>query len=154
MYSSISCDGATHVLSTLLRTVCPTYSIYSSSCCDLTFLRSYAVGHRITVYVFPEFFETNRKDHSWGHLSRFCGTRVPTHTHPSTFSHHHPPPAATIDGPPEGFPGQEYQVDRDRRYDVSSCRRAYERKECGDYGSRGLRLIEKVTYRTWSRFVF
>ena len=54
--------------------------------------------------------------------------------------------AATTDGPPEAFPGQEYQVDRDRRYDdVSSCRRAYEQKECGDYGSPGLRLIEGVT---------
>ena len=31
MYSSSSCDGATHVLSTLLRTVCPTYSVYSST---------------------------------------------------------------------------------------------------------------------------
>ena len=48
--SSSSCDGATHVLSTLLRTVCTTCSIfYSSSCCSLTFLRSYAVGHRITI---------------------------------------------------------------------------------------------------------
>ena len=28
MYSSSSCDGATHVLSTLLHTVRPTYSIY------------------------------------------------------------------------------------------------------------------------------
>ena len=31
MYSSSRCDEAMHVLSTLLRTVCPTYSIYSSS---------------------------------------------------------------------------------------------------------------------------
>ena len=55
------------------------------------------------------------------------------------------PIAATTDGPPEGFPGQEYQVNRGRRYDdESSCRRAYEQKECGDYGSRVLRLIEKV----------
>ena len=53
--NSSSCDGVALALSTLLRTVCPTYSIYSSSCCDLTFLRSYAVGHRITVYVLPEF---------------------------------------------------------------------------------------------------
>ena len=55
------------------------------------------------------------------------------------------PIAATTDGPPEGFPGQEYQVDRDRRCDdVSSCRRAYEQKECGDYGSRVLGFIEEV----------
>ena len=54
--------------------------------------------------------------------------------------------AATTDAPPEAFPGQEYHVDRDRRYDdVSTCRRAYEQKECGDYGSRVLRLIEEIT---------
>ena len=58
MYSSnsSSCDGATHVLlSALLRTVCATYSIYSRSYCDLTFLGSYAVGHRINVRIHPEF---------------------------------------------------------------------------------------------------
>ena len=44
----------------------------------------------------------------------------------------------------EAFPGQDYQVDRDRRYDdVSICRRAYEQKECGDNGCRGLRLLEE-----------
>ena len=56
--------------------------------------------------------------------------------------------AATTDGPPQGFPSQEYQVDRDRRYDdVSSCRRAYEKKECGDNGCRGPRLLEEAISR-------
>ena len=76
-----------------------------------------------------------------GNYTAFCRTRIPTHP---------PPPApsritilhllaATTDGLPEGFPGQEYQVDRDRRYDdVSSCRRAHEQNECGDNGCRGL----------------
>ena len=60
-----------------------------------------------------------------GNYPAFCGTRVPTHTHtpaPSRITTLHLL-AATTDGPPEGFPGQEYQVDRDRRYDdVSSWR--------------------------------
>ena len=56
--------------------------------------------------------------------------------------------AATTDGPREAFPGQEYQVDRDRRYDdVSSCRRAYEQKESGDDGCPGLQILEEATSR-------
>ena len=56
--------------------------------------------------------------------------------------------AATTDGPLKGSPAKNTKSTRDRRYDdVSSCRRAYEQKECGDNGCRGLRLIEEVTSR-------
>ena len=72
---------------------------------------------------------------------------TPPHAAPSRFTILHLV-AATTDGPPEAFPGQEYQVDRDRRYDdVSSCRRAYEQKQRGDNGCRGLRLLGEVTSR-------
>ena len=125
----------------MLRTVCPTYSVYSSSCCVLTFLRSYAVGHRITVCTY----------HGCRQLSRILWDPRPySHTHtpaPSRITTLHLL-AATTDGPPEGFPGQEYQVDRDRRYhDVPSCRRADKQKECGGNGCRGLQLLEEVTSR-------
>ena len=98
--------------------------------------------------VLPEFLQT-KQYHSCRQLSRFLWDPHPTP--------HTPPPAtsritvlhllaATTDGPPEAFPGQEYQVDRARRYDdVSSCRRAYEQKECDDNGCRGLRVLEEVT---------
>ena len=86
-----------------------------------------------------------------GNYPAFCGTHFPApHTSPpapsrSTTLHLL---AATTDGPPQAFPGQEYEVDRDRRYDdVSRCRRAYQQKKCGDDGCPGLRLLEEVTSR-------
>ena len=43
-------------------------------------------------------------------------------------------------------PAKNTKSTKDRRYDdVSSCRRAYEQKECGDNGCRGLRVLEEVT---------
>ena len=85
-----------------------------------------------------------------GNYTAFCGTRIPTRTPspaPSRITILHLL-AATSDGPPEWFPGQECQVDRDRRYDdVSSCRRAYEQNECGDTACRGLQLLGEVTSR-------
>ena len=96
--SSSSCDGATHVLlSTLLRTVCITYNIYSSSCCGPTFLRNYAVGHRITVCTVysQSFYKQTEQCHSFRQISRFSCDPHPYTSHfpPSTFPHHHPPPA-------------------------------------------------------------
>ena len=194
MYSSSSCDGATHVLSTLLRTVCPlrtastaaaqratyecTYVIYSRTCdictaaavvpavmellrmhcqrCYVRYVLRTAVPTAAAAVVLPfyaaalwviaspaAYSQRFYKQYSCsiivaGNYPAFCGTHnIPIHlTLPP------PPPsritilhllAATTDGPSEAFHGQEYQVDRDRRYDgVSSCRRAYEPKECGD----------------------
>ena len=120
-YSSSSCDGATHVLSTLLRTVCTTYSIYSSSC-GLIFLRIYSVDHRVTVYSQGYSWLQNNSIIVAGNYPAFVG-----HQHMS--APHTPPPVPsritilhlTTDGPDEAFPGQEDEVDRDRRYDdVSS----------------------------------
>ena len=76
--SNSSCDRATHVLSTSLRTVCTTYSIYSGSG-GLSFLHSYDVGHRITARVF-----FNRQDSIIvaGIYPAFCGAHIPTLTLP------------------------------------------------------------------------
>ena len=96
-------------------------------------------------YTYSQRFykQTEQQHHGCQQLSRFLWDLHP-HTHtpaPSRITILHLLAAAS-DGPPEWFHGQEYQVDRDRRYvDVLSCRRAYEQKECGDYGNRGLRLI-------------
>ena len=154
-----SSNGATHmyVLSTLLRTVCTTYSIYSSSFCGLNLssqLRCGSSQHRIL----PEFFyKQTKQNQSCRQLSRFLWVPHPyTHTPspaPSRITILHLL-AATTDGPPEAFPGQEYQVDRDRRYDdVSSCRRTYGQKECGDNGCRG-RYDFSRKFSTRNRLVF
>ena len=46
--------------------------------------------------------------------------------------------------PRKRSPAKNTKSTKDRRYDdVSSCRRAYEQKECGDNGCRGLRLLEE-----------
>ena len=90
------------------------------------------------------------------HYPAFCGIHIPPNISPPATSRitilHLL--AATTDGPPEAFPGQQYKVDKDRRYDdVSSCRRAYEQKEYGDNGCLGLRLrFEEVISRAvvWS----
>ena len=94
--SNSSSDGAGHELSTLLRTVCTTHSIYSSSCCGLTFLSSYAVGHRIILsYSTPEVFMNKQNSNIIiaGNHPGFGETRISllTHTPTSTFSHYvHP----------------------------------------------------------------
>ena len=46
MYSSGSCDGATHVLLTLLRTVCPTYIIYYRAAQRELHIRVCSLQHR------------------------------------------------------------------------------------------------------------
>ena len=80
-----------------------------------------------------------------GHYPVFCGIHFP----------HTPPPApritilhllaTTTDGPPEAFPGQEYEVDRDRRYDdVSRCPRAYEQRCVVMTGARAYDLSRKL----------
>ena len=127
-----SCDGATHVLSTLLRTVCTTYRIYGSSCSSrgLTFLRSYAVGHLITRRVFISKQKNSSSIKVAGNYPAFCGTHISTLTlsppAPSRITILHLL-AATSDGPPKAFPGQEYQVDKRssirRRIKLSACSR-------------------------------
>ena len=117
--------------------------------CLSTQLRCGSSHHRIrTARVF-----INKQNSSIivaGNYTAFCGTRIPTRTPspaPSRITILHLL-AATSDGPPEWFPGQECQVDRDRRYDdVSSCRRAYEQKESGDDGCPGLQILEEATSR-------
>ena len=83
MHSSNSCDGATHVLPTLLRTACTTYSINSTNC-GLTFLHSYAVGHIASAYVNSQsFFQQNSSSITVaGNYPAFCGTHIPHLTLP------------------------------------------------------------------------
>ena len=83
-----------------------------------------------------------------GNYPAFCGTHFPApHTSPpapsrSTTLHLL---AATTDGPPQAFPGQEYEVDRDRRYDdVSRCPRAYEQRCVVMTGARAYDLSRKL----------
>ena len=61
MCSSSSCDGATHVLSTLLRTVCPAYSsIYTSSSERARYTSMYRARARELLY------EENQSAHFFG----------------------------------------------------------------------------------------
>ena len=59
MYSSNSCDGAAHVLSKLLRTIVLRTVSTAAAAVVLPFYAAtpWAVGHRITVYVLPEFYK-------------------------------------------------------------------------------------------------
>ena len=93
MYSSSvsCCDGATNVLSTLLRTrygISTTYSIYSRSCCGpfLSTQPRCGTSHHstYTARVFTD--KRNSSNKVACNYPTFCGTHMPTLTRPpSTF---------------------------------------------------------------------
>ena len=96
--SSSSCDGAAHVLSTLVHAICTTFIIYSKQ----QLLRSYlSTQLRCELWVIASRYtyshrfckQTEQQYHSCQQLSRLLWDLHP-YTHPSTFSHNHPPPAS------------------------------------------------------------
>ena len=94
-----SCDGAAHVLSTLLRAVCPTCSIYSNTAAAAVVLPFYAATMWVIAspYTYCQSFykQTEQQYHSCRQLYRFLRDPHPySHTLTSTFPHHHPPPAS------------------------------------------------------------
>ena len=93
-----SCDGAAHVLSTLVHAICTTFIIYSKQ----QLLRSYlSTQLRCELWVIASRYtyshrfckQTEQQYHSCQQLSRLLWDLHP-YTHPSTFSHNHPPPAS------------------------------------------------------------
>ena len=110
--SSSSCDGAAHVLSTLVHAICTTFIIYSKQ----QLLRSYlSTQLRCELWVIASRYtyshrfckQTEQQYHSCQQLSRFLWDLHPyTHTPaPSRITILHLL-AATSNGPPEGPPAK------------------------------------------------